>query len=78
MYTLIVKTLEIKKNEKKRYENWETIQLIGENLVRKKLENMYYEYFETKKEKSELETLIEEKGLSKVDIEKLIEQIKEI
>lgn len=59
-------------------EIWETIQMIGENLVRKKLENMYYEFFEIKEEKSELEKLILAKGLSKNDIEKLIEQIKGI
>ena len=69
---------ENKISEERKWEIWETIQMIGENLVRKKLENMYYDYFETKKEKSELETLIEEKGLSKRDIEKLIEQIKGI
>lgn len=70
------KKIEITKERKE--EIWETIQIIGENLVRKKLENMYYEYFEIKEEKRELEKLIEEKGLSKDDIEKLIEQIKGI
>lgn len=65
-------------SQARKEEIWETIQMIGENLVRKKLENMYYEYFETKKEKSELDRLIEEKSLSKRDIEKLIEHIKGI
>lgn len=77
----IIKEFNDKENkisEERKCEIWETIQLIGENLVRKKLENMYYEYFETKKVKSELEKLIEEKGLSKIDIKKLIEQIKGI
>lgn len=50
--------------------------MIGKNLVRKKLENMHQEYFDIKEEKSELEKLIKEKGLSKNDIAKLIEQIK--
>lgn len=36
--------------------------MIGENLVRKKLENIYYEYIDIKEEKSELENLIEEKA----------------
>ncbi len=64
--------------QERKEEIWETIQMIGENLVRKKLENMYYEYFDIKEEKSELEKLIEEKGLSKDDITKLIDQIKGI
>ncbi len=64
MDTLIVKTLEIKKNEKKRYENWETIQIIGENLVMKKLENMYYECFERREPKNDITKLIEQiKGI---------------
>jgi len=57
-------------------EIWETIQMIGENLVRRKLENMYYAYFNVEEEKSELEKLIKEKNLTKDDITKLIEQIK--
>ncbi len=69
---------ENKISEERKCEIWEIIQLIGENLVRKKLENMYYEFFDIKEEKSELEKLIEEKGLSKNDIAKLIEQIKGI
>ncbi len=76
-------TLELSDKDNKiplerKQEIWETIQMIGENLVRKKLENMYYEFFEIKEEKRELEKLIEEKGLSKNDIEKIIEQIKGI
>ena len=36
-------------SEERKIEIWETIQMIGENLVRKKMENMYYEYFKEDK-----------------------------
>ena len=36
-------------SEERKVEIWETIQMIGENLVRKKLENIYYEYFKEDK-----------------------------